>query len=147
MGGNEICVRRATAGFTLLEVICAVAIMAVLTAMSARVGIRYVEKAREAKYSAEAYEVWSAVQMYMIEYDGEEPLDMMELMDQLMVEPLSSEDHLLSEYLYGICSEGAEIENVTIQGMSVEELIYRVNGLRLIVRRGGVTVDRTDEAP
>jgi prepilin-type N-terminal cleavage/methylation domain-containing protein len=70
--------RRGVRGFTLIEVLVAVVIVAILSALSAAIYSRYVQGAHVADAQATIADIYNAVKMYRFDY-GHEPGSVEEL--------------------------------------------------------------------
>ena len=94
------------AGFTLLELLIALAIMAVLGGLLAPRLWGYVRKAREAKYISEAQAVCQAVSLYLLDLDeqGIHP-EGWELAMDICVPFEENKNHPLLPYLNGAPSK------------------------------------------
>lgn len=129
-------------GFTLVEIISVMAIVAVLIASVVPASMKWIERAKITRYVAEARGVWNAIQIYSIEtYEGK-AFDSFEMMEKLTWERLSSEKNPLNPYLQITCSKGAEIENLTFDMArnDVVGIVYLVGDYRIVLDREHVEV-------
>lgn len=135
---------RARSGFTLIEMICAVAIIAVMSSLTVPAYLRYAEKAREQKYSAEAGQVWGAVQMYFMENYGRSTMDILEALDELTAYNLNESENPLSAYLGAACPANGYIEDLLLDSRrtAVEGMVYVTGEYRITIDRGTTEVER-----
>ena len=131
------------AGFTVLELVVAVAILSVLTGIAAPVFIKHVEKAKEVRYMEEAEAVFQAFQLYLLDKDEEGKVpSIMDVFEDL-IRPMDSKNHILRPYLSGNITKGGQIFDLSYSGTvdSLEEIGYRVDGYEIRVEANGrVTV-------
>lgn len=126
------------AGFTLLELIVAIAILVVLTGILAPNVTGQIQKAREAKYIEEAHTVFDALQFYV--FDETEAGRYPEMLDvQDFGKPLDQESHLLYPYLQGKTTKNGTIYNLTYDSglYSVIHCGYEVGGYKIEVYSNG----------
>lgn len=128
------------AGFTLLELLIALAIMAVLGGLLAPRLWGYVRKAREAKYTSEAQAVCQAVSLYLLDLDeqGIHP-EGWELAMDICVPFEENKNHPLLPYLNGAPSKDGCLYSIFYNGTleSYEGILYGVGGYSIETRTNG----------
>ncbi len=125
-------------GFTLLELVVSVSILAILVGMAAPVLAKYIEKAREQRYMTEAESVSLATQLYMIDMEAAgTPLTQEKLAAQLCEIEVSSKRHVLNPYLTRRATMGAEIQEFHFVKSVLVEFVYAVDGYKISVKLAG----------
>lgn len=99
-------------GFTMIELLIAIAVLTVLTGLLVPSVSKYCRKAKESQYIAEARQVFDAVKFYLLEKDEAGELDGMTVYIDLMLEPQISDNKVLRPYLTGKFSKDASISGV-----------------------------------
>lgn len=130
-------------GFTLLELVVAVTVLAVLTSAAAPAIIKHVEKAKEVKYMKEAESVYTAFQLYLFDKDEEGKVPRITEVFEDLIKPMDEKNHILHPYLTGKITKGGKIYDLSYSGTvdSLEEIGYRVDGYEIRVEANGrVTV-------
>ena len=130
-------------GFTILELLAAVTILAILAGAAVPSMAKQVEKAREAAYRKEAEAVFQAVRLYLLEKDAEGKIPQIMDVFEDLIKPLSDKNHILRPYLSGKITKGGRIFDLSYSGTldSLEEIGYRADGYEIQVTAGGsVTV-------
>ncbi|MEG2349310.1 MAG: prepilin-type N-terminal cleavage/methylation domain-containing protein [Hungatella sp.] len=131
--------RRQNSGFTLLEVLIVIVIMAIMTAIVVPSYAAYIENTKEERYLAETQLVSAAVQVYLLEQHAAGTLNRAQLKKDLLNKSLDSEDFVLSDLLpEGSFTPGAKIRFVSAVLDTGEYigLIYEVNGYEIDFMRG-----------
>ena len=127
-------------GFTLLELLVAMAIMAVLGGLLAPRLSGYINKAREAKYKNEAQAVCSAVSLYLLDLEeqGISP-ESWELAMDICVPFKENKNHPLLSYLDGAPSKDGCLYSIFYNGTleSYAGVLYGVGGYSIEVRTNG----------
>lgn len=129
-------------GFTLIEIIIAVAVLAVLTALLVPSLLRQIERARETRYCQEAQSACQAVFLYLMDQDaeGNNP-ENWELAIDLGLPFDESDSHPLLPYMDGNPSDGAWIYSFFYDGTpeSFEGILYAVDGYEIEAAMNGTT--------
>lgn len=129
---------RGCGGFTLLELVISVSILAVIFGMTAPVLTKYIEKAREQRYMTEAESVCRAVQLYMIDMEAAgTPLTQEKLGAQLCEIEVSSKRHVLNPYLTRRATMGAEIQEFRFVHSVLIGFVYVVKDYKISVKLAG----------
>lgn len=118
--------------------------MAVMSSLTVPAYLRYAENAREQKYSAEAGQVWGAVQMYFMENYGRSTMDILEALDELTAYNLNESENPLSAYLGAACPVNGYIEDLLLDSRrtAVEGMVYVTGEYRITIDRGTTEVER-----
>lgn len=114
--------KRRRGGFTLVEVLVVMVILAILAAVTIPTFTGYIDKAREEVYLSEARLVSTGVQTYVMEQYAHGTLDRNNIKKDLMEYELGHPDHALTELLRGSYTDGARIAGVTV---NTRDGIYR----------------------
>lgn len=135
---------RECSGFTLLELVLSVSILAILIGMTTPVLAKYIERAREQRYMTEAESVCLATQLYMIDMEAAgTPLTQEKLAAQLCEIEVSSKRHVLNQYLTRRATMGAEIQEFRFVQSALVGFVYVVNGYKISVKlTGDITIVR-----
>ncbi len=125
--------RKDKAGVTLVELIVALLILGILMTITIPAMTRYIDKAKEQKYTMEAQGVKQSIELYMLEQYAGDGVDAMGIMEKLSMEPLDSKNCFLADYLKVKCSKGARIQTVTLQRGSVRirQMVYLVDKYKI----------------
>ncbi len=138
--------KRKHAGFSFLEIVIAMAIMAVMGAILFPKVTGYIKKAREVKYMNEAKTVCEAVFLYLLELDeqGIHP-EGWELAMDICVPFEEDENHPLLSYIEGTPSEDGFLYSIFYDGTleSYEGILYDAGGYSIEARMNG-TVEFAD---
>lgn len=130
------CRRDDTGGFTLIETLAVLVIIAILASAFIPVMSGFIEDARKKAYVSEAYLVRTAVQSYVIEQNAKGTLNAYELAVQICGMELGSPDNALSEVLEGSYTDGAVIRGVAYNRKTckVENIIYQVDRYEIEIK-------------
>lgn len=117
-------------GFTLVEVLVTLVILAVLAAVSIPSFSGYIDKSKEKAYMSEARLVGEAVQVYVTEEYAKGTLDEVRLVEDLMLYELGEKENALSGILKGSYTKGAKIKsaNISYEDAALESMTYQVDG-------------------
>lgn len=129
-------------GFTLVELVCVLAVLAVLAMTVVPGTLRWVEKAKISRYVTEAHGVLESIRIYSIETYVSGELDTMEMMEDLTCADLNSKQNPLAPYLLVSCSGDAVIEDLTLDAGCTEVvgIVYLVGKYRIEMERENVKV-------
>lgn len=135
--------KRNSSGFTLVELITVLVILAVTAAIAIPSLTGFIEKAKEERYVLEAQGVCRSVELYLIE-KNDPGIDPMMLHLELTSEPLDSPKHPLAGCMTVRCTKGAAIEGLTINASAfkVTGIKYRVAGYRIEIDGSSVSTER-----
>lgn len=127
---------------TLMEVMTVVAINGILVSIAAPSMVTYVNRVKEQKYIIEAQSVRRSIEMYLLENEMWDGVDMMDFLELLSEEELNSSKNVLSAYMKVRCSDDAYIQNLTLEEENgqVKELVYLVDGHVVEILRGECSV-------
>lgn len=130
--------KRKRGGFTLVEVLVVMAIVAILAAVTVPTFTGYIDKAREEVYLTEARTVSMGIQTYIAEQYAQGTLNRSNIKNDLMSYPLGDPNHALTELLKGAYTEGGQIILVEINTnhASFERLVYEVDGYEVEIMAG-----------
>lgn len=99
-------------GFTLVETIVTLVILAILAAVAIPTMRGYIDTAKGKSYIPEAKRACTAVQGYIIEQYSNQNLDAFELYEDLIMYKLGETGHALNTLLEGSYTPGAWIKSV-----------------------------------
>lgn len=127
---------------TLMEVMTVVAINGILVSIAAPSMVTYVNRVKEQKYIIEAQSVRRSIELYLLENEMWDGVDMMDFLEFLSEEDLNSSKNVLSSYMKVRCSDDAYIQNLTLEEENgqVKELVYLVDGHMVEIIRGECVV-------
>lgn len=135
-------------GFTLIEVVVVMVILAILAAVFVPSYTSYIEKAKENKYLAEVRFVSTGVESYILEEYAAGNLNSRSIRNLISYE-LDDPKHPLADLLSGECTPGATIDYVGVKLGTGEYLgiIYRVNGyvMEFTKETGVIKIEKTKE--
>lgn len=134
-------------GFTLLELVCAMAIIVVMSAAIVPAGRKMIRSAGTARERVQARSLWIALQMYLMEEHKQEELRSYMLLEELAEEPPDSEENPLHRYLQGNVSGGILIQGLTLSKdhSEVTEMSYRTDQWTVKVSRGNIVIQPFNE--
>lgn len=134
--------KRKSGGFTLVEVLVVMVIIAVMAAITIPNFIGYIEKARQKTYLIEARTVSVGVQTYIAEQYALGDLNRNQVKKDLMEYEMGDSNHALTELLRGSYTDGAKIVSVTVQTDTGEYggIEYEVDGYGIILNSGEAAV-------
>lgn len=126
-------------GFTMIELLIAIAVLTVLTGLLVPSVSKYCRKAKESRYIAEAKQVFEAVKFYLLEKDEAGELDGMTVFIDLMFEPRIEDNKVLRPYLNGKFSKDASISGVLFGETldSYDGIEYEVDNYVILVHSNG----------
>lgn len=129
-------------GVTLVEVIVVLVIIGILFSIVIPSMTGYIDKAKQQKYVMEAQGVRQSVEMYLLEQYVFDDIDMMELLEELSTDDLNSPDCVLADFMKVTCTDGARIQNLTLEsnGVHVRELVYLVDGYKIEIKGADYSV-------
>lgn len=124
-------------GFTLVEVLVVMAIIAILAAITVPSFAGYIDKAKEETYLSEARNVATGVQIYITEQYAAGTLDRNTLKKDLIEYTLGEPENALTEVLRGSYTTGAQIAGVAagVKG-EFDGMTYEVEGYRIEIIPG-----------
>lgn len=124
-------------GFTLVEVLVVMAIVAILTAITVPSFAGYIDRAKEETYLAEARNVATGVQIYISEQYAAGTLDRNTLKKDLMEYTLGDPENALTEILRGSYTNGSQIAGIAAgEGGEFDGMTYEVEGYRIEIIPG-----------
>lgn len=129
-------IRKADAGFTLIETLTVLAIIAILTANLVPVLNGFISDARKKAYVAETYLVKTAAQSYVIENNARGTLDEFTMFEEIFQYEVNDPENALYELLKGSVTKGAVIKgiNFDINTSKVSGLIYCVKKYEIEIK-------------
>ncbi len=135
--------KRHSNGYTLVELITVLVILAVTAAMVIPSFAGFIEKAEKERYVLEAQGIRRTVELYLIEKNDPD-IDTMLLLLELTSTRLDSPKHPLANYMTVRCTKGASIEGLTINTSTFEVvgIRYRVAGYLIEIDDSKVSVER-----
>lgn len=134
--GKAECLRKAEDGFTLVELLAVLTIIAILAAAFVPVMSGFIEDAEKKAYVSEAYLVRTAVQSYIIEQNAKGTLSDMELFMNIVMPELDSPENALGEILKGSYTAGAKIKGTGYNSKTckVVGFIYQVDKYEIEIK-------------
>jgi prepilin-type N-terminal cleavage/methylation domain-containing protein len=134
-------------GFTLLELVCAMAIIVVMSAAIVPVGRKMMRSAETARERVQARSLWTALQLYLQEEHRQGELRSYILLEELAEERPDSEMNPLNQYLQGNVSGNAVIQGLTLNKdhSEVTELIYRTDQWTVKVSHDSIVIQPFNE--
>lgn len=131
-------------GMTLIELLVVLAIIGILVSISVPSMVGYVEHAKETKYIMETRSVRQSIELYLLDHSVSDEMEMWDFMDGICAKSLNSENHILADYLTIECSEGASIQNVSLEQdrTHVCEMVYQVDGYTIELKNGDYSVTK-----
>lgn len=129
-------------GFTLVELICAMTVMAVFAAAVIPLCSGWISTARDLEIRTQARSVNDSLQMYVLAADRKGELDVLTLLEEVADTPIASSDNPLHAYLMFEPSKDLMIENITLNQMQceVEELVLVSKRYRVTLSRNGIEI-------
>lgn len=136
--------KRNHSGMTLTEILVVLAIIGILVSISIPSLTKYIEHTKETKYTMEARSVRQSIELYLMEHTISDEMEMWNFMDSLCAKSLNSKRHILADYLTLECSEGAFVQNVSLEQdkTHVCEMIYQVDGYTIELKNGEYLVTK-----
>lgn len=131
-------------GFTLVEIIVVLVILAVLAAALIPAMTGFVEDARGKAYITEARTAYVAAQAYSTEtfttYKPAAGTVQDYISGQLTASTLDTTTNVIYKRMLGSCTAGAQITGVTVDGNGkITQLIYKVDKYTVTINPGGTT--------
>lgn len=124
-------------GFTLVEVLVVMAILAILAAITVPSFSGYIDKAKEETYLSEARNISTAVQIYVAEQYSAGTLSRANLKKDLMEFTLGNPENVLTDILRGSYTDGAQVSGVAVTDSGeFNGITYDVNGYHIIIEQG-----------
>lgn len=138
---ENTCSKCENSGFTLVEMMVTLVIIAVLAAVIVPSLTGYIDNTRKKLYVIEAQEVKRSVELYLMDNIDADISDM-ELAFELVYIDITSDDHFLKDYLVTGCTKGARIENISLRqsAATVTDFTYRVDKYRIEIEGDKITV-------
>ena len=120
-------------GFTLVELLCTMMIIALLAAFMVPSLLGFIEKSRKKAALVEAQGVKRSVELYLLDNYAGQQVDAMLIVDRLSRYGISSRRNPLQGYMVVNCSRGASLDRLTLDVSSgkVLEMTYSVNDFRI----------------
>lgn len=134
--------RRWNRGHTLVELICAMAVMAVFAAAAIPLCAGWMFTAKELQLRTQAYSLKDSVQMYALAAGSKGELDGLSLLEDVADKPIASPDNPLHAYLMFEPSNDLMIENITLnqKQCEVEELALVSTRYRVTLSQDGIEI-------
>lgn len=133
-------------GFTLVEMLAVLVIVAVLAAVAVPSAKGFVEKAKRNSYIAEARVVCTAVQQYLVEAEVDGIVSDNQLYEDIMRYDIGDPKNVLSSILEGSCTETGRIVNVMFLYDNFDGIEYSVDGYIVSIELNRkVTVEKEDK--
>lgn len=134
-------------GFTMLELVCVMAIIVVMSAAIVSAGRKMIWSAGTARERVQARSLWTALQLYLMEEHKQEELRSYMLLEELAEEPPDSEGNPLHRYLQGNVSGGALIQGLTLSKdhSEVTEMSYLTDQWTVRVSRDSIVIQPFNE--
>jgi len=107
--------QKYTKGFTLVELICVMAILALLLAIVIPACTGWIVRAKESRLRVEARSLQNSVRLYVMSEIQEKHVDSMTLMEELSAVSVKSPQNPIYEYLTMMPTDDMMIENVVIE--------------------------------
>lgn len=121
-----------------MELVIAVSIVSLLIAIVSPALAKQIQRAKEAKYLAEAKNVSAALQLYLLDLEEQgKTVSEWGLSVILQEEPISSSKNVLYPYLSHEATRGAYIYSITIKKSYLSGLYYSVNDYKIMVDAAG----------
>lgn len=127
--------KRNSSGYTLVELITVLVILAVTAAMVIPSFAGFIEKVKEEQYILKAQGMRRTVELYLIDKNDPD-IDTMMLLWELTSTRLDSPKHPLANYMTVRCTKGAAIE-----GLTINTATYQVFGIRYRVAGYLIEID------
>lgn len=124
-------------GFTLIELICTIAIMTILTGFVFPVGMQYMNRAGEVKEESWARGLWQTIQIYMIEEHNGEYIPGYELVAELEDNSIPAVKEIVQPYWKKRSSKDFSLQNV-----NVSKSTYEMTQIKYETERWYVTVTK-----
>lgn len=119
-------------GFTLVETLAVLVILAIMAAVAVPSMVGYIDSAKEKVYISEASTVSTAIQTYLMEeYARKGELDTFEFYAEIMTKDLGQPGCPLNDYLSGGYTEGAKIQELYLSDNYVP---CRFVGIKYVVK-------------
>lgn len=124
-------------GFTLVEVLVVMAIIAILAAITVPSFAGYIDKAKEETYLSEARNVATGVQIYITEQYAAGTLNRTNIKKDLMEFTLGEPEHALTEVLRGSYTDGGQISGIAANDSGeFHGMTYEVEGYKIEITPG-----------
>jgi type II secretory pathway pseudopilin PulG len=126
----------------MLELVCAMMIIAVLSAVIVPESRRMIRSAEMARERVQARSLWTAVQMYLMEEHKQEEIRSYMLMEELGAELPDSMENPLHKYLQGKTSGNAMIQRITVSKdfCEITELDYQTDQWNVTVLHDSIDI-------
>lgn len=137
--------RRSQDGFTLVETLVVLVIIAIMAAVAIPSMTGFINDAKEKSYVAEARTVSYGVQKYIMEEYAKGDLDAMELLTDITFNELGSDKNALSDLLEGSYTPGAQITRLDIDTSTGKfyGMTYKVKTYEIEVNFGEEVTTKT----
>ncbi len=135
---------RSKNGFSLAEVICVMAVIACLAAISVPVYTGWIDRAKDARLEMEAQSLKTSIQMYVLYSCTQNDWDGIQLLEAISNTPVTSEKNPVNEYLTVVPTENWWIETVTLNQYEVEELVMVSKHYKVVLTPEEVRIEHKD---
>lgn len=131
-------------GFSLIELICAIAIMTILLGLVIPKAIQYVDRAREEKEKSWARGLWQTVQIYMIEEHNGEYIPGYELVAELEDNSIPAVKEIVQPYWKKRSAKEFRLQNINMNRTTYEmtQINYETDRWNVSVTKDSVTLSQ-----
>lgn len=121
-------------GFTLVEILAVLVIIAVLAAVTVPTMMGFVERAKMDRYIAETKLVCTAVEQYITEESTKPGYEEMRALEDIMFTEIGNKKNPLTDIMEGSHTKGGQISNVMFYYDIFDGIEYDVDGYRVTIQ-------------